>query len=171
MDGLMIFESDPDQIKQLGSFKLVKLMKRLMLSECRLVGIPLRGASVPLQITVADGGEDGRVEWIGGIEATDYFPSRLCIFQSKAQDLTASSIKSEILKKQKKGLPKLNAAISEVLSRQGSYIVFCSHPLGPKKIPKLREAIFDAIRAGGGNPTDLTPPLLRFMMPTGYPIG
>jgi hypothetical protein len=46
MDGLMIFESDPDQIKQLGSFKLVKLMKRLMLSECRLVDIPLRGVSV-----------------------------------------------------------------------------------------------------------------------------
>jgi hypothetical protein len=154
MDGLMIFESEPDQIKQLDSLTLVKLMKRLLLSECRLVAIPLRGAHVPLQITVADGGEDGRVEWTGGIDVTNYFPSRFCIFQSKAQDLTASSIKSEILKKPKKGPPKLNAAISEVLSRQGSYIVFCSHPFGPKKILRLRRAICDAIRAGGGNPDD-----------------
>lgn len=150
----MIFESDPDQIKQLDSLTLVKLMKRLMLSECRLVAIPLRGANVPLQITVADGGEDGRVEWTGGIDVTNYFPSRFCIFQSKARDLTEALIKAEILKKQKKGPPKLNAAISEVLSRQGSYIVFCSHPLGSKKIPRLRKAICDAIRAGGGNPND-----------------
>ena len=88
----MIFESDPDQIKQLDSLTLVKLMKRLMLSECHLIAIPLRGANVPLQITVADGGENGRVEWIGGIDVTNYFPSCFCIFQSKAQDLTASLI-------------------------------------------------------------------------------
>ena len=152
----MIFESDPAQIKQLDSFTLVKFMKRLILSECRLVDIPLRGASVPLQITVADGGEDGRVEWTDAMDATDYFPSRFCIFQSKAQDLTASSLKFEILKKQKKGPPKLNAAISEVLSRHGSYIVFCSYPFGPKKIPQLRKAICDAIRDGGGTPEDAT---------------
>jgi len=89
----MIFEVTPEQIKQLDSTKLVKLMKRLMLAECRLANIPLRAIAVPLQITVADGGEDGRVEWTGGVDETDYFPARFSIFQSKAQNLTESSVK------------------------------------------------------------------------------
>src|SRR5215216_752842 len=100
----MLFEADPDHIATLDSVTLVKLMKRLMLAESRLTGIPLRGAAVPLQVTVADGGEDGRIEWTGGSPATAYFPHRFTLFQSKAQDLTASKVKGEVLKKQKKGL-------------------------------------------------------------------
>jgi hypothetical protein len=61
----MIFEVSPDQISRLDGIALVQLMKRLLLAECRLAEIPLRAASVPLQITIADGGEDGRVEWTG----------------------------------------------------------------------------------------------------------
>ena len=63
----MFFEADASQIKQLDSLQLVQLMKRLLLAECRLVDIPLRAATIPLQITVADGGEDGRVDWNGGV--------------------------------------------------------------------------------------------------------
>lgn len=165
----MIFESDPDQIKQLNSVTLVKLMKRLILSECRLVDIPLRGVSVPLQITVADGGEDARVGWTSGMDETDYFPSRFCLFQSKAQNLTACLLKSEILKNQKKGPPKLNAAISEVLSRHGAYIVFCSHPFSPKKSRSfVRRFVRLSVLV---EVLQTTRPLLRFMMRTGYLIG
>lgn len=99
----MFFETDADQISRLGSPQLVQLMKRLVLAECRLIDIPLRSATVPLQITIPDGGEDGRVEWTGGADATDYFPARFCVFQSKAQNLTGSTIAAEVLKKQKKG--------------------------------------------------------------------
>src|SRR6266511_1131724 len=123
----MIFEADADQISRLNSQQLVQLMKRLLLAECHLVDVPLRAATVPLQITVADGGEDGRIEWVGGADETDYFPARFCLFQSKAQNLTEAKLAAEILKKPKKGPPKLNAAISEVLSRRGAYVVFCSH--------------------------------------------
>jgi hypothetical protein len=149
--GLMIFEATPEQIRQLDSGVLVKLMKRLMLAECRLTDIPLRAAIVPLQITVADGGEDGRIEWIGGVDETDYFPARFCIFQSKAQNLTEASVKAEILKKRDSGPPKLNEAVSEVLSRRGAYIIFCSYAFGGQKIKRLRKAILDAVREGGGN--------------------
>ena len=152
----MIFEVAPEQIKQLDSTMLVQLMKRLMLAECRLAEIPLRATAVPLQITVADGGEDGRVEWTGGVDETDYFPSRFCIFQSKAQNLKPASVKAEILKKQKSGAPKLNEAVLEVLARRGAYIVFCSHPFGGQKIKGLCTAITDAIHAGGGNPDAAT---------------
>jgi hypothetical protein len=84
----MIFEVDAKQISRLDSTALVQLMKSLLLAECRLVDVPLRAAMVPLQITVPDGGEDGRVEWTGGADSTNYRPSRFTVFQSKAQRLT-----------------------------------------------------------------------------------
>lgn len=62
----VIFEADPDQIDALDSKQLVHLMKLLLLAECRVAQIPLRAAHVPLQITISDGGEDGRVEWSDG---------------------------------------------------------------------------------------------------------
>jgi hypothetical protein len=150
----MIFEATPEQIRQLDNTVLVKLMKRLMLAECRLADIPLRAATVPLQITVADGGEDGRIEWTGGVDQTDYFPARFYVLQSKAQNMTETLVKAEILKKQNNGPPKLNEAVLEVLSRRGAYIVFCSHAFGGQKIKRLRTAILDAIREGGGNPDE-----------------
>ena len=147
----MIFEAKPDQIEQLDSLGLVQLMRRLILAECRLVNIPLRSAIVPLQITVSDGGEDGRVEWTGGVDETEYFPARFSAFQSKAQNLTESSVATEILGK-KKTAPKLSDVIAEVLSRNGAYIIFCSHSFTGRKIKKLKKEIKSAIRKGGGDP-------------------
>jgi len=53
-------------------------MRLALHAECRMAGIPLRASGVPLQITVPDGGEDGRVEWKGAASSTDYFPRRFC---------------------------------------------------------------------------------------------
>src|ERR1700726_3817676 len=118
----MIFEVDAEQISRLDSITLVQRMKRLVLAECQLVGIPLRAAVVPLQITVPDGGEDGRVEWSGGTDSTNYLPARFNIFQSKAQNLTEGAVKAEVFAKSQKGKhdkvnPTLNDAVSETLSR------------------------------------------------------
>jgi hypothetical protein len=142
----MIFEADAEQITRLSSQKLVQLMKRLLLAECQLINIPLRAAIVPLQVTVSDGGEDGRVEWKGGADVTDYFPSRFCVFQSKAQNLTPAKIAAEVLKMPKRGR-KLNDALTDVLVRKGAYVVFCSHRFPGQKIQKLQKAILAAIRA------------------------
>jgi hypothetical protein len=152
----MFFEAEEDQIARLESLQLVQLMKRLLLAECHMVDIPLRAATVPLQITVADGGEDGRVDWSGGADSTDFFPARFSVFQSKAQNLTERLIAAEVLKKPKRGTAKLNAAVSEALSRNGSYIVFCSHKFGGQKIEKLRNAVAKAIRKGKKRPSDLS---------------
>ena len=103
----MLFDADPDQIAALDSTSLVKLLRRLALSESRQLGIPLRGASVPLQITIADDGEDGRVEWDGGVSSSAYLPARYTAFQSKAQNLSESHVKAEVFKNPKKGPPKL----------------------------------------------------------------
>jgi hypothetical protein len=148
----LLFDADPDHVALLDSTTLVKLLRRLVLAECRLIGIPLRNASVPLQITIADGGEDGRVEWSGGQNSTAYFPARFSAFQSKAQNLSESQVKGEVLKRSKKGSPKLNPAVADILSRNGAYIVFCRERMVTAKRKKLIKAIQAAIKEGGGNP-------------------
>lgn len=82
----MIFDILPHQIESLNSKQLVELLKRLLHAEAQRAGISLRGVSVPLQITVPDGGEDARISWMGGLEQTDYLPSRFNILQCKATD-------------------------------------------------------------------------------------
>lgn len=158
----MIFEVDAEQISQLDSVALVQLMKRLLLAECQLVDIPLRAVAVSLQITVPDGGEDGRVEWTEGTDSTNYLPSRFNIFQSKAQNLTEGTVKAEVLANPHKGKnkgakakPKLNDAVSDALSRRGSYVLFCSQPFTGQKIEKLRKAIEGAIGQSGVRPSRL----------------
>jgi hypothetical protein len=84
--------------------------------ECRLTDIPLRRIR-PLQVTVPDGGEHGRVEWTGGVDSTAYFPHRLTLVQSKAQDLAQdlTAIHGEILKKARGGKTATNDAVLQVL--------------------------------------------------------
>jgi hypothetical protein len=172
----MIFEAEPEQIQALDSKQLVQLMHLLLLAECRLAQIPLRSAHVALQITISDGGEDGRVEWTGGAESTPYLPSRYSIFQSKAQNLTDASIKSEILKKvsktkksksakrdpkkkpkarSSKRTARLSEAISAVLKRRGAYTILSSAAFTGPKREKLKAAIAKAIKDGGRNPKHL----------------
>jgi hypothetical protein len=147
----VIFDAEPDYIATLDSSQLVKLMKRLLLAEARLTGIPLRAASVPLQITVPDGGEDGSISWTGGADSTPYIPARLTILQSKAQDLTESRVKKEILAKPRKP-PALNDAVAEVLAKSGAYIIFCRQPMTGAKRKTLQKAIRDSIKSVRANP-------------------
>ena len=92
----MIFSVSADQIERLDAVFLVKLLTRLLHAEAQGAGIPLRGVSVPLQITVADGGEDGRIRWEAGKDKTDYLPCRFTMFQSKAGNLGAAGWKKEV---------------------------------------------------------------------------
>jgi hypothetical protein len=149
----VIFDAEPDYIATLDSLQLVRLMKRLLLAEARLADIPLRAASVPLQITVPDGGEDGSISWTGGAESTPYIPAPFTVFQSKAQDLAEAIVKKEVLAKPGKGkLPTLNDAVAEVLAKSGAYIIFCRQPMTGAKRKKLQNAIVDSINSTGTNP-------------------
>lgn len=153
----LFLEVAPEQISSLDSTSLVHLLKKLLMAEAFAHSIPLRNVSVPLQITVADGGEDARVEWGGGPGATDYLPARFCIFQSKASALSDAQVKHEVWEKgtgRGKGArakpPVLNAAVSEVLKRRGAYVVFCRAPMVTPTIDARKAAIATAIREAGG---------------------
>lgn len=71
---MSVFEVTAEDIERLNQNQLVDLLKRLITQELIKNKIPLRSASVPAQINIPDGGEDGRVEWVGGVNETDWLP-------------------------------------------------------------------------------------------------
>jgi hypothetical protein len=157
----MIFDVDSSQIEKLDSKQLVELLKKLLHAEAQLAGISLCGVSVPLQITIPDGGEDARISWQGGLEKTNYLPSRFCIFQSKATkaaNMGAAAWKKEVWTKpsqKKNSTRELNDALKKVINENGSYIGFTAAILvGSKKDDRIK-GIKDGILEAGANPDPL----------------
>ncbi|MBR8234220.1 MULTISPECIES: hypothetical protein [unclassified Burkholderia] len=154
----MIFDISPTQIESLNSLQLVELLRKLLHAEAQSAGIALRGVSVPLQITIADGGEDARVQWNGGNEDTDYLPCRMNVFQSKATDPEPAGWKREVWTKasQREGVPRvLNDAVSAAIAARGAYIGFTSAAIVGNKLTRRIAGIREGIREAGANPDDL----------------
>ena len=155
-----MFTVQPDEIKDFTGDQLVALLRRLLYAEARKAGVPLRGVEVPLQITVADGGQDGSILWDGGKASTDYFPGRDIIFQCKAKDNGDAQWKREVWTKptQPPRIAKkvLNDAVQGVLDRGGTYIGITAKALvNPKPTDRVK-AIREGITIAGGDPDKLT---------------
>ena len=56
-------EVGADQVGRLNADQLVEFVSRLVQAEMARNGIPRRAGSVPQQINIPDGGEDGRAWW------------------------------------------------------------------------------------------------------------
>lgn len=107
------------EIESLSSGELAGLLRKLLYAEAKERMVTIH---VPLQITIADGGEDGR--WEGDVQATEYIPDRFTIYQVKATELSATECLEAVLTSS--GQP--NAAIQEVLKVNGCYVFFCGRP-------------------------------------------
>lgn len=155
----MIFEVDANQIERLDANQVVELLRRLVHAELLKHCIPLRSGSVPAQITIADGGEDGRVEWSGGPNQTDWLPSRYSVFQSKRGATSPSGLKKETWTKasQKSNNEKiLNEALVQAIERSGAYIVVTATAVvGTKRTDRI-EAIRNGVKEAGHDPSRLT---------------
>ena len=81
------FRIDSADINKLNSYQLTRLLKDLLHAEAFRFGIAQRLVEVALNITVSDGGEDGRISWQGAPASTDYIPNRLSLFQCKASNM------------------------------------------------------------------------------------
>ncbi len=150
-----MFEVLPSDIDPFGGDEIVELLRRLIYAEAQTSGVPLFNVAVPLQITLADGGEDARVEWAGGEASTLYFPHRHVVFQSKATDTTASLWKRETWTKasQRKGKTRvLNDALVRALAEGAAYIGVTATGLVGAKPDERKEAIREGIREAGGDP-------------------
>jgi len=152
------FEVTPAQIEVLDQSQLVELLRRLVAAELLANAVPLRAARVAAQINIPDGGEDGRVDWQGGPNETEYLPSRFCVFQSKAGNPTRVKLQDEVwAKKERKPgeRPEPSRAVGELLERSGSYVVVTATAIVGQEIRDRVAAIEQAIRDAGCDPDAL----------------
>lgn len=127
MDFLKVEYQD---IERLTDIQLTELLSMLLYFEADKSGISLNSVGVALNITVADGGEDGRIKWDGLPEKTDWLPSNFTLFQCKATDMPPSKCKEEILNRQNELKPR----VLEVFEQGGSYILFHNRTLNEQQI-------------------------------------
>lgn len=140
-------EIESKHIQSLGPFQLTRLLKQLLNLEADANGISKFAVDVSLNITVADGGEDGRIQWTGEPEEAGRVPNRFTFFQCKAREMSPAVCKREILSKDSK---TLKDNVREVFDNKGTYILFChkvySRTLKNRRIKKIREGLKDVGR-------------------------
>lgn len=154
-----MFTVSAEEIDRLDGKELVELLRALVHAEARSADIPLSGVNVPLQVTIADGGEDGSVLWHGGKPSTSFLPCRDVVFQCKATDHGDAQWTKEVWtkKSQPKRVTKkeLSPAISGALLRGAAYIGVTGSPRVKDKIAAREQAIREGIEAAGGDPAHL----------------
>ncbi len=145
-----INEVNIDHINRLNDIQLSKLLHCLLNNEAEKNSLESYKICVPLKITVADGGEDGRIEWVGHPKATTkWLKNKTCLFQNKATDLPPSKCFEEILEIEVKNQPrKLKTQIEEIIHLDGRYILFTNRNLNNKQITErineFRSAAYEA---------------------------
>ncbi|AEA43059.1 hypothetical protein [Fluviicola taffensis] len=147
-----INEIDIKHIEHLTDIQLSKLLHTLLQIELQKNDIQ-GSVLVPFNITTGDGGDDGRVQWDGGIESTKWLKQRFCIFQNKATTLGPTACYEEILK------PKIEVGgivqprqlkdrVEELIDSDGCYILFTNKNLNSElkaeRILNFRRAIEDS---------------------------
>ena len=152
-----MFTVQPDELADLDGLQLVELLRVLLHAEARDAGVPMRNVDAPLQITVADGGQDASVRWEDGAAATDYFPGRDLVFQCKASDGGDAAWRREVWSKasQRKAKKELNPAVAAALDRGAAYIGVTATALVGTKPAERAESIRAGIRQAGGDPDRL----------------
>ncbi|HXT13804.1 MAG TPA: hypothetical protein VN873_19805 [Candidatus Angelobacter sp.] len=140
---------EPAHIERLTPDQLIRLLNLLLHAEAKERLLAVHGIHVPFQINVPDGGRDGR--WVADIGEYEYIPRKISYYQSKAQSLSDSQCRAEILRTDEPGKYVLKEKVQEVLESGGAYVLFSSHPC--VKIDERIKACRDALRdAGRVNP-------------------
>lgn len=141
-----IFEVEHKDIQELTDIQLTKLLKILLSLEAKNNKIPISSIDVSLNITVGDGGEDGRIKWEGNPTCTDWFPKSFVLFQCKATNMPPSKCKLEICKEKSRSL---KPRVEEVFDAGGSYILFYSKSYGPNQLNDCISSFREAIKEAG----------------------
>jgi hypothetical protein len=153
-------EIDVKHISNLSDIQLSKLLHTLIRLEAEKNNLQDWDGNVPFNITTADAGSDGRIQWNGTPAQTHWLKNKFTIFQNKATDLFPENCIEEILVKEKnlskskikgkkvvkvKQPRKLKAQIEKVVKANGCYTLFTNRTIvdegKDKRIAKFREAI------------------------------
>lgn len=134
----MPWEIDPAEIELLDARHLVLLLRKLVYHEAARSGILAHEVRVPASINVPDDGEDGRVSWEEGVSSTNWFPSRDCLFQAKAQHMSPADCAAEVLDR----AGSVKRKVREIVKPSGAYVLFCSHSIVKKDdcVTRIRDA-------------------------------
>ena len=141
------FEVAGEHIAALTAHAFTVLLRRLLSLEAQAHGLPEYGIHVADNISTADGGEDARIEWKGGPEATAFLPSRFCQYQLKAGEILPSTAAKEVVDRHGDAKPMVRSA----LERGAHYILLCAHPYTQQQIEKREKAILGSLRDAGLN--------------------
>ena len=137
-----LLEITHEDIGQLTDFQLTDLLRRLLHLEANRFSIAARSIAVSLNITVADGGEDGRIQWSEGPASTDYIPNRLTMFQCKAMDMGPSACGKELCRRDSDAL---KPQVESVLDAGGTYVLLTTQALNQQQMherfTEMRKAI------------------------------
>ena len=120
-----IFEVETKDIESLSAVRLPRLLEKLLHAEALVYGIPKGSVEVGSNIHSNDGGEDGRIQWKGGPNKTDYLPSRFVQFQCKATKMAPKKCAKELVGQNGKFKPMVDQA----LSAGSTYILFINQTL------------------------------------------
>jgi transcriptional regulator with XRE-family HTH domain len=142
-DGAGLLRVTGQHITVLSDRKLALLARRVLAAEAQGAELPRDGVHVAAKITVADDGEDARIQWSGGPDRTAYLPARLCQFQLKATDVAPTAAAADICT----SAGEIEPEIRRVLEQGGAYIVLCSRSLTQKQIRARQERLIATLRA------------------------
>lgn len=143
--GLRPFEISGAHITALSPPYLVALTFRLLSAEAAKNRIPPDRIHVASNLTAPDGGEDAHVIWDGEPERTPFLPSRNCLLQVKAANVTPQKAGKDVLTT----AGQLEPAIRDALEVGGTYIMLCNRAYTGKQILERETAVRQAIRGQG----------------------
>lgn len=136
-------------IENLSDHQLTDLLRRLLHCEAAEYDLPQPHIDVPQNITIADGGKDGRITWSGGPDTTARL-KRNTLIQIKATEMGKAKCKAEMLFTEevnnadgsKTNSTKLLPKIESVLNVGGRYMLFCNHAgRTDDRVEGIREAL------------------------------
>ena len=126
--GTLPFEISGEDIERLPQASFPELLRQLLYVEALANGLPQDGIHVAGDVNTPDGGEDGRIEWDGGPDRTQFLPGRRCQFQIKAGKITPVQAGREVRK----------PMVRSMLEAGGYYIMLSGHRY-TKQLVQTRE--------------------------------
>ena len=115
------FEVLENDIKNLSDVNLTRLLRLLLHLEAKKYNIPASSIKVSLEITVPDGGEDGRIRWDGEIEKTNWITNNNTMYQCKAvKSFGPMACREEVLNEDQ---TEIKQKIDELLNSKGAYVI------------------------------------------------
>lgn len=140
----LVYQVQAEHVAALNDVQLTRLLKMLLHQESRQAGIAQRAVEVALNIRVADGGEDGRIQWEGGPDQTDYLPCRFVQFQNKATNMGPAACANELVSH-----GNVKPRIDEALENGAAYILFTTQMLNTDQKDERINAMRDVLRNHG----------------------